>query len=244
MAKMGPGDMVKDLVLGCVQSWLNRFGREDIIKMISDNFVDREIFAGLKCLCDVLGLDPPKNRFNTKKQIAVKVWAAELYDNMVNEDNLEKLTEIVVSSQELQRVPLALLSGANDVAPVCTRMNTLEKKMEEIVDTVTRFTKGQVLSAVPALAGLQGAPYANAVTGNGLPGFYPPGTPVRTRASSNAGSLAGSFAGAAVAAALKRKHEDASAQARAVAGVTAGLGQVGQQVGGQQPGQVNQPGRA
>ena len=146
--KVGPGEMVKDLVLGCVQSWLNRFGRDDIVKMISDNFIDKEIFAGLKCLCDCLELENPKNRFNTKKQVAVKVWAAEMYDIMMKEDNVEKLPEFVVSSQELQRVPLALLSGANDVVPVCTRMNMLEKKMEEMVDTMTKFTKGQILSAV------------------------------------------------------------------------------------------------
>ena len=87
--KVGPGEMVKDLVLGCVQSWLNRFGRDDIVKMISDNFIDKEIFAGLKCLCDCLELENPKNRFNTKKQVAVKVWAAEMYDIMMKEDNVE-----------------------------------------------------------------------------------------------------------------------------------------------------------
>ena len=75
---VGPGEMVKDLVLGCVQSWLNRFGRDDIVKLMCDNFLDKEIFAGLKCLCESLGLDPPKNRLNTKKQVAVKVWAAEM----------------------------------------------------------------------------------------------------------------------------------------------------------------------
>ena len=62
---LDPGGMVKELVLGCVQSWLNRFGREDIIKMVADNFIDKEIFDGLRCLCDCLGLDPPKKRFNT-----------------------------------------------------------------------------------------------------------------------------------------------------------------------------------
>ena len=70
-------------------------------------------------------------RRNTAKQVAVKVWAAELYDYMMKEDNVGKLPEFVVSSHELQRVPLALMSGANDVLPVCTKMNILEKKMED-----------------------------------------------------------------------------------------------------------------
>ena len=48
MGESEGGGMVKDLVLGCVQSWLNRFGREDIVKMVSDHFIDREIFIGLK----------------------------------------------------------------------------------------------------------------------------------------------------------------------------------------------------
>ena len=47
---------------------------------------------------------------------------------MMKEDNTGKLPEFVVSSQELQRVPLALMSGANDVVPVCTRMNLFEKE--------------------------------------------------------------------------------------------------------------------
>ena len=167
-----PGGMVKDLVLSCVQSWLNRFGREDIVKMVSDNFIDKEIFEGLKNLCKCLGLDPPKNRFNTKKQCAVKVWATELYDNMIKEDYVDKLPEFVVSSQDLQRVPLALISGANDVVPVCTRMDMLEKKLEDMMDTMTKVTKGQILAAVQAPTRAPGnldmtstvASYASAVT--------------------------------------------------------------------------------
>ena len=86
--KTEPVTMVKNLVLGCVQSWLNRYGREDIVKMVSDNFIDKEIFEGLKCLCNCLGLEDPKVRRNTAKQVAVKVWAAELYDYMMKEDNV------------------------------------------------------------------------------------------------------------------------------------------------------------
>ena len=47
-----------------------------------------------------------------------------------------------VSSQELQRVPLSLMSGANDVVPVCTRISSLEKRMEKMKDEVSMFTMG------------------------------------------------------------------------------------------------------
>ena len=185
-----PRGMVKDLVLGCVQSWLNRFGREDIVKMVSDNFIDREIFEGLKNLCQCLELDPPKNRFNTKKQSAVKVWAGEMYDTLVKEDNVGKLPEFVVSSQDLQRVPLALMSGANDVVPVCNRMDMLEKKVEDMLETISKVSKGQLQNTlqVPSMS------YANAAQGTGgtntnqgagtLAGALSLRTPVRTRAGS------------------------------------------------------------
>ena len=187
---------MKDLVLGCVQSWLNRFGRDDIIKMVCDNFIDTEIFNASKCLCESLGMDPPKKRFNTKKQSAVKVWAGEMYDTMMKDDYVEKLPEFVVSSQELQRVPLALMSGANDIVPICSRMNTLEKKVEEMVDTMTKYAKGQILSSVsvPVPTGIVpglGVSYAHALGTGGAP----PGTP-RQRA--------GSFGGAA----MKRKFDE------------------------------------
>ena len=204
MGVVGPGEMVKDLVLSCVQSWLNRFGREDIVKMVSENFIDKEIFDGLKCLCDCLGLDPPKIRRNTMKQVAVKVWSAEMYDTLMKEDNAGKLPEFVVSSQELQRVPLALLSGANDVVPICTKMNMLEKKMEEMVDNMVNFTKVQVLHSAPQP---NDGSYASVAQG-GLNGVQLLGTPVGR-------GRVGSFAGAA-ALALKRKHsEEAIAAARA-----------------------------
>ena len=198
MTVVGPEGMVKDLVLGCVQSWLNRFGREDIVKMVSDNFIDKEIFDGLKCLWQCLGLGDPKVRRNTVKQVAVKVLAAEIYDLRMEEDNAGKLPEFVVSSQELQRVPLALLSGANDLVPVCTKMNMLERKMEEMVETVTRFTKGQVLSsAQPPFPGVgPNGSYAGmlqAQGAGGLLGVHPLGTLVRSRT----GSLSGTFAAAA-----------------------------------------------
>jgi hypothetical protein len=218
------GEMVKDLVLGCVQSWLGRYGREDIVKLVSENFLDKEIFEGLKSLCVCMGLEPPKTRRNTMKQVAVKVWGAEIYDIMMKEDYAEKLPEFVVSSQELQRVPLALLSGANDVVPICSRMNSLEKKMEDMVDTMMKFTKGQILSAMQASVALS-APspsgsYASVAgqsgavqPGVGQQGLRPPGTP-RVRV--------GSFSD--VAAALKRKHEEVALNGQ--------VGQQGQQATG------------
>ena len=201
MGVVGPGEMVKDLVLGCIQSWLNRFGKEDIVKMVSENFIDKEIFDALKCLCDCLGLDPPKSRRNTMKQVAVKVWAAELYDTLMKEDNFGKLPEFVVSSQELQRVPLSLMSGANDIVPVCTKINMLEKKMEEMVDNVAKLAKVQGMPSMQTpLPGL--GSYSSVVQGTptGLSGVQHlaqvPGTPGRPRT--------GSFGAAAIA--LKRKQ--------------------------------------
>ena len=219
--------VVKELVLGCVQSWLNRFGRDDIIKMVSDDFLDKEIFEGLKSLCDCLAIAAPKNRYDTKKQVAVKVWAAEIYDTMMKEDNADKLPEFVVSSQDLQRVPLALMSGANDVIPICTRMTTLEKKVEEMVDTMTKFTKGQLMSAlqIPAPGPGYSGSYASAVSG--ITPSAAPLTPSRGRI--------GSFAGAA--AAVKRKHEE-SFRPRSQAGANSvpdeqQVGILGGQLGGQ-----------
>jgi hypothetical protein len=138
-----------------------------------------------------------------------------------------------LSSQELQRVPLALLSGANDVVPVCTKMNMLERKMEEMVETVTRFTKGQVISsAQPPFPSVTGVgpirPFAGilqAQVAGGLGGVHPLATPERSRT----GSLTGSFA-AAAANGLKRKHGE-SVSAGALGG-QAGVVQPGAGAGG------------
>ena len=202
MGVVGPGEMVKDLVLGCIQSWLNRFGKDDIVKMVSENFIDKEIFDALKCLCDRLGLDPPKARRNTMKQVAVKVWAAELYDTLMKEDNIGKLPEFVVSSQELQRVPLSLMSGANDIVPVCTKMNILEKKMEEMVDTVAKLAKAQVLPSLQVQAPMPSLGSYSSVLQGAPAGVQQQlvGTPSRTRLDS--------FGTAALA--LKRKQGDDS----------------------------------
>ena len=105
--------------------------------------------------------------------------------------------------------------------------NHFDEEVEEMMDSVNKFTKGQILSAVPALSGV----------------MPPPGTPVRNRAGSSAGSLVGSFAGAA-AAALKRKHEESvGGQASGTRPRHGGQDQGGQQVAGEQPAQDNQPGQ-
>ena len=206
----GQGVMAKNLVLGCVQSWLGRYARDDIVKLVSDNFLDKEIFDGLKVLSESLSLDAPKQRHNTKKQVAVKVWASEMYDIMIKEDYIDKLPEFVVSSQELQRVPLALLSGANDVVPVCSKMNTLEKKMEELVDTMMKFSKSQLLTPVnaPVTLGPSGT-YAGAVHGgHGQPGAvqHAVGQQVQVLPTTPGRGRVGSFSEAGLA--LKRKHDE------------------------------------
>ena len=117
---------------------------------------------------------------------------------MIKDDYADKLPEFVVSSQELQRVPLALLAGANDVVPVCTRMNLLEKKMEEMVDNMNKFTKGQIFSAVNQVPAVvvgndqSTSSYANALIGavGGIIPSAPPLTPSRGRVGSFGGLLA------------------------------------------------------
>ena len=149
----------------------------------------------------------------------MKVWAGEMYDMLIKEDNAGKLPEFVVSSQELQRVPLTLMSGANDVLPVCTRMNMLEKKVEEMVDNMANFTKGQLLLNKLQVPVPNDVSYANALqgaNGGGLDGVHPLGTPVRPRV--------GSFADAAVIV-QKRKQRELASVATPV----------------RQPGQVVQP---
>ena len=168
-----PGVLVKNLVLACIQSWVNRYCREEIVKHVSDNFTDFEIWNSFKTMYNCLGLDNPKARRNNSKQVPVKVWAGEIYDLMMKDENEDRVPEFAVSSQELQRVPLSLMSGANDVVPVCTRISTLENRMEKMMDEVSMFTMGKVLSPqYPHVSASYGS--AAAVEVNGV---QPPSTP-------------------------------------------------------------------
>ena len=104
------------------------------------------------------------------------------------------------------------MSGANDVLPVCTKMNILEKKMEDMIEQISRFTKGQLLN--PNVA----APYANAVqSGARLVGVHPLATPRRGKIDSTSSFTAGSFANPAPNA-FKRKHGESTSNVNATSG--------------------------
>ena len=81
---------------------------------------------------------------DTKKHAAVKLWSEELYDILVKADNEDKLPEIVVSSKYIQKVPVAMLSSANEVVPLSTRIEIMENQMKELLGSVTKFVAGKL----------------------------------------------------------------------------------------------------
>ena len=108
-------------------------------------------FDALKVLCSKLGEKDPVKHRDTKNHAAVKLWSREIYDIMIKADNENKLPEIVVSSKSLQKIPIANLSGANQVVPLSTRMDMMEKKMGELFDSVTKFVSGNAKVNLPVV---------------------------------------------------------------------------------------------
>ena len=97
---------LSSVVLGTVHMYHNKMPRPDVIEILEINFDENEIQGALKVLHEAAGLDPPQGRQTSPNRTAVQAYALDLYDSMSKLISENKLPVIVVSSDQLARVPV------------------------------------------------------------------------------------------------------------------------------------------
>ena len=130
-----PGILV-NLVIGTVHMWHLRGHRSNVVDLIVKHFTASELLEGRKVLCTAVGATEPVARRDSDHRSAAAAQAVDLLDQVGELDSQGKLPVIVVPSTQLAKVPVSTLLASDDVS-VGARLESLEKSMKLLADSVT-----------------------------------------------------------------------------------------------------------
>ena len=104
--------------------------------LIVKHFTASELLEGRKVLCTAVGATEPVARRDSDHRSAAAAQAVDLLDQVGELDSQGKLPVIVVPSTQLAKVPVSTLLASDDVS-VGARLESLEKSMKLLADSVT-----------------------------------------------------------------------------------------------------------
>ena len=116
--------------------WHLRGHRGNVIDLIVKHFTAIDLLEARKILCTAVGAPEPVVRRDSEQRSAAAAHAVDLLDQVGELDSQGKLPVIVVPSTQLSKVPVGTLISSDDVA-VGARLESLEKSMKLMTDTVT-----------------------------------------------------------------------------------------------------------
>ena len=142
MATNTPGvpGVLDSAVLGTVHMHIKTGVSTDIIELVVTSFTEEEILNAKTELIDFIGMGIPGGHKDTAERTAAYLYAKELVE-LVNElDKGNRMPKVVVSSDQLGRVPLGKkgLSPA-DAVPISARMNNLEDTVKKLCESFDKF---------------------------------------------------------------------------------------------------------
>ena len=131
---------INNVVLGTVHMYYNKIPKPDILEIMETSFEENEIFDALKELHQAVVWDAPQGRQTSPNRTAIHAYAMDLYDSLSKLVSEGKLPVIVVSSDQLARVPLNKKKMDNsEVATVNCRLEALETMIKTVVTTVNKL---------------------------------------------------------------------------------------------------------
>ena len=154
MATEGGQLTINSLVLGTVHMYYEKLPKPDVIEVIETNFEEGEIHGAMVVLHDALGLEAPHGRQSSTNRTAVTAYAMDVYDTVAKLVDEGKLPKIVVSSDDLSRLPISKKKMDNaEVITVNCRLEVLESMIKEVVTKVNKINeKPSFANATPVPA--------------------------------------------------------------------------------------------
>ena len=140
MAVNTPGDSLECVVVATVHMNIKTGVSTEIIELIVTSFTEKEILDAKTELLKKMGMDVPGGHRDTRERTAAYLYAKELVVLVHELDNASRLPKVVVSSDQLGRIPLGKkgISPAESV-PISARMNDLENTVKKLCESFDKF---------------------------------------------------------------------------------------------------------
>ena len=142
MASNTPGSpgVLENVVLGTVHMNIKKGSSTEIIDLIVTSFLEEEILSAKTELIKSLGMTVPAGHRDTAERTAASLYAKELVALVHQLDHDNKMPKVVVSSDQLGRVPFGkngLLPS--EAVPISARMNNLEDTVKKLCESFEKF---------------------------------------------------------------------------------------------------------
>ena len=116
---------ITDLLLGVVNWWCLKFGRDEVTNLVMRHFEHAEVYGSCVILFETLGMGRPGNHRNTVGRPALEPCANDLVKVMKDLTDNSQVPNILIPAAELGKVPLDALS-IRDERSVGARLESLK----------------------------------------------------------------------------------------------------------------------
>ena len=131
---------IDNVVLGTVHMHVKKGVMKEIADLVCTTFTAEEILTAKTQLINELSMAAQGGHHDTVERTAASLYAKELVELVSSLDKEGKMPKIVVSSDQLARIPIGKGSLATgDVVPLSSRMVDLENIVTKLSDSFEKF---------------------------------------------------------------------------------------------------------
>ena len=143
-----PG-LLDSAVLGTVHMNIKRGVSPETIDIIVSSFTEEEILGAKTELIESMGMVVPGGHNDTAERTAAYLYARELIELVYELDKDNRMPKVVVSSDQLARVPFGKIGiTAGEAVPIGARMNDLEETVKKLCVSFEKFRNDNQAKAV------------------------------------------------------------------------------------------------
>ena len=127
----GPPALLENLLLAVASWWVGRHSRAEVLDLMTRHFLPVDMYQAHQELAKVCTELSPGTHKNSQTRTAGEAYAIDLYNNLLQLGNDKKLPRLVVSSDDLGKVPFGALSVSNERS-VSARLESLESCVSKV----------------------------------------------------------------------------------------------------------------
>ena len=136
----GANGILDNVVLGTVHMHVKRGVSPDIIDLVVTSFPEKDIVEARNELTDCLGMVEMGGHRDTPERSAASLYAKELVALVHELDRDKRLPKVVVSSDQLARIPIGKVGLTPvEAVPISARMNNLEDTVKKLCESFEKF---------------------------------------------------------------------------------------------------------
>ena len=154
MATNTPGTQgfIDSVLLGTVHMNIKNGATSDIIDTVVASFTEAEILSAKTELIQFLGMVVPSGHNDTAERTAAFLYTKELVSLVQELDKDNRMPRVVVSSDQLNRIPLGKKGlSPTEAVPISARMNDLEDTVRKLCESFDKFNSDNRAAVPPAV---------------------------------------------------------------------------------------------